>query len=75
MTTITFPNSPALGQEYVAINGATYIWMGNRWSSITAINNGTAAYIEEGGDSTTWATPNNNPNEYDTILDGGTSTL
>jgi hypothetical protein len=45
--------------------------LGNRWSSATAVNNGTAAYIEEGGDSGTWATPTNNA--YDTTLDGGYS--
>jgi hypothetical protein len=66
---ITFPTDPALGQEYVATNGATYVWLGNRWSSVTAINNQTAAYIEEGGDAFTWATTTNNL--YDTTLDGG----
>ena len=68
---ITFPISPTIGQEYVGTNGATYTWLGNRWSSASAINNGTAAFIEEGGDSATWETPT--INEYDTTLDGGYS--
>jgi hypothetical protein len=67
----TFPQTPSLGQEYVATNGATYIWLGNRWNSVTAINNKTAAYIEEGGDAYTWATPENNA--YTTTSDGGTA--
>jgi hypothetical protein len=66
---ITFPTDPTLGQEYVALNGATYVWLGNRWSSVVAINNGTAGYVEEGGDAYTWDTPVNNL--YDTTLDGG----
>jgi hypothetical protein len=68
---ITFPQNPISGQEYVALNGATYVWLGNRWSSVVAINNGTAAFIEEGGDAYTWDTPVNN--DYDTTLDGGLS--
>jgi hypothetical protein len=70
---ITFPTDPTLGQEFVATNGATYIWLGNRWNSVTAINNRTAAYILEGGDAYTWDTPENNPLDYDNILDGGLS--
>jgi hypothetical protein len=68
---ITFPTDPTTGQEYVALNGATYVWLGNRWSSVVAINNQTAAYIAEAGDAFTWDTPTNNL--YDTTLDGGTA--
>ena len=68
---ITFPQLPNLGQEYVATNGATYVWLGNRWNSVTAINNRTAAYIEEGGDAFTWEGIINN--SYDNTLDGGTA--
>ena len=68
---IIFPQTPILGQEYVATNGATYTWLGNRWNSVTAINNKTAAYIVEGGDAFTWDTPENNV--YDITLDGGTA--
>jgi len=68
---IIFPTTPAIGQEFVATNGATYIWLGNRWNSVTAINNRTAFFIEEGGDANTWATPENGA--YDTTLDGGTA--
>ena len=65
---ITFPTEPTTGQEFVAVNGATYIWLGNRWNSVTAINNRTAAYIVEGGDSA-W-----DYNELtDATLDGGTA--
>ncbi len=68
---ITFPTEPTTGQEFVAVNGATYIWLGNRWSSVTAVSNRTAAYIHEGGDAYTWDTPENN--SYDTTIDGGTA--
>ena len=57
MTTLYLPPSPSLGQEYVGINGVIYTWMGDRWSSETALTKGTAAFYYEGGDSTTFATP------------------
>ena len=63
---ITFPPNPIVGQEFVASNGATYVWTsGGYWSSIVEIEQGTAAYIVEGGESTT--------EENTIILDGGTS--
>jgi hypothetical protein len=68
---ITFPTEPTTGQEYVATNGATYVWLGNRWNSVVAINNRTAAYIAEGGDAFTWDDPTNY--DYDSTLDGGLS--
>lgn len=49
MTAIVFPSTPTTGQEFVASNGATYIWSGSYWSSTTAIEDGSAAYIYEGG--------------------------
>jgi hypothetical protein len=49
MTAIIFPSNPTLGQEFVASNGATYIYSGSYWSSITAIEDGSASYIYEGG--------------------------
>ncbi len=65
---ITFPTAPTTGQEFVAVNGATYIWLGNRWNSVTAVNNRTAAHIVEGGDSA-WVY-----NELtDATLDGGSA--
>lgn len=73
MTAIYLPPHPVQGQEYVAINGATYTWLGNRWSSTQAIKNRTAAFYIEGGDSTTWATAEQ-INPGDNVLDGGTST-
>jgi hypothetical protein len=68
---ITFPTDAIPGQEFVATNGATYVWLGNRWNSTTAIFNRTAAYIEEGGDAYTWDDPENYA--YDNTLDGGLS--
>ena len=68
---ITFPTDPANGQEYVALNGATYTWLGNRWSSVVAIINGTTGYVHEGGDAYTWDDTNNSL--YDKTLDGGTA--
>jgi hypothetical protein len=72
MTAIFLPSSPTTGQEYVATNGATYIWLGNRWNTSIPISNGTAVFYYEGGDSTTWSTADQ-VNPGDITLDGGTS--
>ena len=66
---VVFPQSPTLGQIWVAENTATYTWLGDRWSSVTAVVNGTAEFYDEGGRATTWANPTNN--SYDTEIDGG----
>lgn len=50
---IEFPSSPTQGQQYVADNAVTYTWLGNRWSSATALNNGTAEYYRDGGRANT----------------------
>ena len=71
MTTVFLPPNPTLGQQYVATNGATYTWLGNRWSSVVAIEQNTAIPYYEGGDSLTWAGITNNVT--DSTLDGGTS--
>jgi hypothetical protein len=66
MTAIVFPSNPITGQDFVASNGATYIWSGSYWSSITAIEDGSASYIYEGG------YPDDTYNEiFDNTLDGG----
>jgi hypothetical protein len=49
MIAIVFPSNPTTGQEFVASNGATYIFSGSYWSSVTAIEDGSASYIYEGG--------------------------
>ena len=64
MTTVFLPENPTTGQQYAATNGATYTWLGNRWSSTYAIALGTATPYYEGGNSLTEST---------NILDGGTS--
>ena len=71
MTAISLPNSPTVGQEYVASNGVTYTFVGQYWSSKLALDNGTAYVFVEGGDSSTWSTPTNNI--LDRTIDGGTS--
>jgi hypothetical protein len=68
MTAITFPPSPSVGQEYVALNTVTYVWMGTYWSSKEAIISNRAKYYVEGGDSAwNYTTP------IDNTLDGGTA--
>lgn len=47
--TITFPQNPVLGQEFLADNGVTYNWMGTHWSNSVPIRAGTAIYTEVGG--------------------------
>ena len=71
MTAIFLPPNPTTGQEYVATNGVTYIWLGDRWNTTEPIRNQTAAFYYEGGDSTTWLDTQTFP--PDTVLDGGNS--
>lgn len=56
--TITFPNSPVPNQEYLAQNGLTYIWDGEKWSSRSAYNVDNNFYVEiDGGNSAIFAGP------------------
>jgi hypothetical protein len=65
---VVFPTSPTTGQQWVAENGVTYTWTGDRWSSVIAIQAGTAvAYIDNGDAYTADAQLNI------TIVDGGSS--
>jgi hypothetical protein len=66
---VVFPSSPTPGQIWVAENTATYTWLGDRWSSTTAVLNGQAEFYVEGGRATTWGNITNGPT--DTELDGG----
>ena len=43
--------NPTLNQQYVANNGSTYTWLGNRWSTEPAIRRGTAYFYYEGADA------------------------
>jgi hypothetical protein len=45
---ITFPNNPKLGDDFLADNGSTYIWMGDRWSGSHAVITGTAQPVFDG---------------------------
>ena len=47
-TMIVFPSNPTTGQEFLADNSVTYIWMGDRWSAAQAILTGQAAYTIDG---------------------------
>jgi len=62
---IEFPTNPTLGQQYVADNAVTYTWLGNRWSSATAIDAGTAEYYRDGGRA--------NTTYFADTMDGGTA--
>ena len=52
----------------MAINGATYTWMGTHWNSALALQQGTAEHYVDGGDADF---------EYNALrdaqLDGGTA--
>ena len=63
--TITFPPSPTLGDEFLADNGSTYIWVGNRWSGVHAVLTGQAQPVFNGLD----ASPYNSTT--DNTLEGG----
>ena len=45
---ITFPTNPKTGDEFLADNGSTYIWMGDRWSGSHAVLTGTAQPVFDG---------------------------
>jgi hypothetical protein len=46
---ITFPADPAVGQEYVADNSATYQWTGSAWSTLTPWLAGRSQFVVDGG--------------------------
>ncbi len=62
---VEFPQNPTTGQQWVAENAVTYTWLGNRWSSATALANGTAVHYKDGGRA--------NTTEFLDELDGGTA--
>ncbi len=47
--TITFPQNPQLGQEFLADNGVTYEWQGTHWSNAVPTQAGRAFYTAVGG--------------------------
>ena len=61
--TITFPQIPALGQEYLADNGVTYEWQGTHWSNKVPTQAGRAYYTAVGGMAST--------ETFNRTLDGG----
>ena len=61
--TITFPQIPALGQEYLADNGVTYEWQGTHWSNKVPTQAGRAYYTAVGGMADT--------ETFNRTLDGG----
>lgn len=46
---IQFPQNPVTGQEFLADNGVTYLWMGTHWSNAVPTAAGTAFYTAVGG--------------------------
>lgn len=65
---ISFPDNPTDGQEFLADNTVTYIWTGNRWSAVQAIQNGIAQYAYDGEYSQSPYEP-----DIDKTLDGGSA--
>ncbi len=61
--TITFPENPTLGQEFLADNGVTYNWIGTHWSNAVPTASGTAYYTAVGGFA--------NTETFNRTLDGG----
>ena len=64
---LQFPQSPTLGDLFLADNAITYVWTGVAWDSSIPIHNGTAEYIDVGGVASTVYTT------LDNSLDGGTA--
>jgi hypothetical protein len=48
---IDLPLNPMLYQQYVANNGVTYTWLGNRWNAEIAVRQGTSYFYYEGADA------------------------
>ena len=61
--TITFPQNPELGQEYLPDNGVTYEWQGTHWSNKVPTEAGRAFYTAVGGFADT--------ESFNRTLDGG----
>lgn len=46
-----FPENPTEEQQYVGINGITYVWLGNRWNGDFALAQGQAEYYVDNRDA------------------------
>jgi hypothetical protein len=66
MIQITFPTNPKVGDDFLAHNGSTYVWMGDRWSGAQAVLSGLASPFYDGE----YASSTYNSNS-DTTLEGG----
>ena len=62
---LQFPESPNLGDLFLADNSVTYIWTGSAWDSAIPIHNGLAQFTDVGGVANTVFTI------LDNTLDGG----
>lgn len=67
MTAITFPTSASTGTEFVADNGVTYYWAGNRWAQST---HDRVKHVNDGGNAA-WQYST----ATDSIVDGGTADI
>lgn len=63
-----FPPNPEQGQQYVGINGITYIWLDNRWNGTKVLTDGQADYYVDNGNAFFTYDP-----ELHEELDGGTA--
>ena len=64
--TITFPHNPRVGDDFLADNGSTYIWTGDRWTGVQAVLNGLAQPVFDGEYANATA---------DTTVDGGITNI
>ena len=64
--TMAFPQKPSVGDDFLADNGSTYIWMGDRWSGAQAVLDGLAQPVYDGGHADAVA---------DTTVDGGETNI
>ena len=46
--TIQFPQNPTVGDDFLADNGSTYVWTGDRWTGVQAVLNGLAQPVYDG---------------------------
>jgi hypothetical protein len=68
MRILEMPANPTVGQVYIPTNDVIYTWTGDRWSSKTAIESGTAQYVADNQFADFVYDP-----DFDNIFNGGTA--
>jgi len=65
---INFPPNPQVGDDFLADNGVSYLWTGDRWSAKQALSDGFSQFAIDGLYANSVYTTST-----DILLDGGTA--